>query len=112
MKKKITPEHGKILEDLMDEHVWSRETVKKLVEANESYRKGNRESIAEIVRLLRDLVNFYPVHIAKEDKNFFLPIMSYFSDQEQKALRHESGEFDRKLIHEKYAKVVAMFEKK
>lgn len=112
MKKKISPEHGKILEELMDEHVWSRETVKKLVDANESYWKGNRESIAEIIKLLHDLVSFYPVHIAKEDKKFFLPIMGYFSDQEQEAMLRESWEFDRKLIHEKYAKVVAMFEKK
>jgi len=51
-------------------------------------------------------VNFYPEHIKKEDKQFFIPVMSYFSTEEQEKMLQEFWEFDRTLIHEKYKKVV------
>jgi len=46
------------------------------------------------------------VHIEKEDKRFFHPIMNYFSRQEMDAMLQEFEEFDRKVIHEKYADLV------
>ncbi len=43
------------------------------------------------------LVEFYPRHIDKEDKHFFLPVMEYFSREEKDALLARMDEFDRGL---------------
>ena len=51
---------------------------------------------------LGKLVEFYPRHIDKEDKHFFIPCMAYFSEAEQADLLARMHEFDRLLIHEKY----------
>jgi len=109
-KKQITDEHKKIMDDLIKEHVWGRETTKKLVSAKKSYLSGNKESVHEIVRFMKELAEFYPVHIAKEDKHFFVPVMEYFTQEEKDAMLQESWEFDRKLIHEKYESVVKKLE--
>lgn len=61
---------------------------------------------------LEKLVKFYPVHIEKEDKHFFIPIMQYFSDAEQSAMLEEFWVFDKGMIHEKYKRVVEENEKK
>ena len=55
---------------------------------------------------LEDLVAFYPRHIEKEDKHFFFPILNYFSAEEQDGMLREFYEFDRRMIHEKYRKVL------
>ena len=55
---------------------------------------------------LRELVEFYPAHIEKEDRRFFIPCMSYFDDGERAEMLREMREFDRQMIHEKYRKVV------
>jgi hypothetical protein len=39
--------------------------------------------ISVIVGLLNELADFYLHHILKKDKEFFVPSMSYFSEQEQ-----------------------------
>ena len=41
------------------------------------------------------LVEFYPQHIEKEDKHFFIPCMAYFSEAEQADLLARMQEFDR-----------------
>jgi len=105
-KKPITGEHRKIMGELRREHVQGRETVKKLVLAKESYGKGNKRSVDEIIELFKKLAEFYPVHIVKEDRHFFIPVMKYFSDEEKDAMLRESWDFDRKLIHEKYKNMV------
>jgi aminoglycoside phosphotransferase family enzyme len=51
---------------------------------------------------VKALVEFYPKHIEKEDRHFFLPIMDYFSKEEKEAMLHEEYEFDRVLIHDIY----------
>lgn len=105
-KKKLAPEHEKIMNELIQDHVFARGEVKKLVAANELYAQGQKEKAGEIVSLIRGLAEFYPKHIKKEDKGFFIPVMDYFSRVEQDAMIAEGNEFDRKLIHEKYQKLV------
>ena len=56
------------------------------------------------------LVDFYPKHIEKEDKRFFLPVMSYFTGEEKDLMLQEGFLFDQKLIHEKYKEVVNLAE--
>ncbi len=68
------------------------------------------DSIGKIISLIDEITAFYPTHIEKEDKNFFIPVMKYFSQEEQDAMLAEMYQFDQKLIHEKYTKVVVSAE--
>jgi hypothetical protein len=51
---------------------------------------------------MKFLVDFYPKHIEKEDKHFFMPIMNYFTQAEKEAMLQEEWEFDKNLIHQIY----------
>jgi hemerythrin-like domain-containing protein len=104
-KKELKPELKKIMQELLDEHVWGRKTTAALVAAKVEYLKGDKEKLAQIIELARQLGNFYPKHIEKEDKHFFYPCQEYFNKDEQEKMLAEFWEFDRKMIHEKYNKV-------
>jgi hemerythrin-like domain-containing protein len=104
-KKPLSPEHARIVDQLVEERKYARKTVGMLVDAKERYLTGENTS-QEIVALLRELARFYPIHIEKEDKHFFYPCMDYFTKEEQDKILVEFYEFDRKMIHEKYEKVV------
>jgi hemerythrin-like domain-containing protein len=104
-KKNLTPELKKTMQELLDEHIWGRKTTAALVAAKEKYLQGDEEKIAEIISIARELGNFYPKHIEKEDKHFFYPCQEYLSMDEQGKMLAEFWEFDRKMIHEKYNKV-------
>jgi hemerythrin-like domain-containing protein len=104
-KKDIAFDLKKIMQELLDEHAWGRKTTGLLVVAKEKYLAGDEEQLSEIISLARELGNFYPKHINKEDKHFFYPCQEYFSKEEQEKMLSEFWEFDRKMIHEKYNKV-------
>ncbi len=104
-KKNMTPELNKIMQELIEEHIWGRKTTAALVGAKEKYLQGDQKQLAQIIDLARQLGNFYPKHIEKEDKHFFYPCQEYFSKAEQDKMLAEFWEFDRKMIHEKYNKV-------
>jgi len=110
-KKDMTEEHERIMNELIEEHVQGRKTTKKLAEANKEYRKGKRDSIATIIDSMTWLVDFYPKHIEKEDKHFFIPVMKYFNDKERSDMLNECWEFDKEMIHKKYRQVVETLEK-
>ncbi|HEX9949480.1 MAG TPA: hemerythrin domain-containing protein [Thermodesulfobacteriota bacterium] len=111
-KKRLSPEHKKIMDELIQEHVFGRETVGRLSGAKERYGKGDTAALNEIIGILEKLVEFYPIHIAKEDQRFFMPCMEYFGKGERDAMLQECWEFDKKLIHEKYRQLVERFEGK
>ena len=110
-KKSMTEEHQKIMDELISEHVHAREIVKSLIDFKKKYEKGNRDALRDISRLIQELTEFYPKHIEKEDKHFFLPVMEYFCDEEQDAMLRKFWEFDRMMIHEKYTKMIEEKEK-
>jgi len=95
-----------IMKELIEEHVFGRQTTKALVEANTRYRNGDDTALTEIADKLQTLTEFYPKHIEKEDKVFFPSSRKYFSDEEDHTMLKEFYEFDRKMIHEKYQSVV------
>lgn len=104
-KKRLTPEHARIMDELITEHRYSRQVVGQLVATKDRYLEG--EDVAQqIIGYMRELAKFYPAHIEKEDKHFFYPCMGYFSKAEQDQMLSEFYEFDRKMIHEKYQMVV------
>ena len=110
--KNLTPELKKIMQELLDEHVWGRKTTASLVAAKEKYLQGGEEKLTEIISLARELGNFYPKHIEKEDRVFFPASRAYLSDEEDQRMLAQFMEFDRMMIHEKYASIIQGLEKK
>lgn len=106
VKKELQPEHKKIMDELIKEHEYARTATKSLVHAKEKFSQHDKSALSEIIKWIEDIAIFYPKHIEKEDKHFFLPCMNYFSKEEQAAMLAEFWEFDRKLIHEKYKALV------
>jgi hemerythrin-like domain-containing protein len=104
--KKLSPEHRAVMDELIREHVHGRELVRKLVEAKDLYVNGYADALSHIARELKELVEFYPKHIEKEDKNFFFPCLGYFTEAEQDRMLGEFRAFDQNMIHEKYRTVV------
>ncbi len=108
-KRPLTPDHKRIMDELIAEHAAARKMVRDLVEAKERYLAGIKDGAASVAACLNTLVGFYPGHIEKEDKHFFFPCMDYFSQEEQEKMLQEFYAFDRMMIHEKYTAVVEKF---
>ena len=104
--KPLNEKDRKIMKELIEEHVFGRQTTKALVEANTRYRNGDDTALTEVAAKLQTLTEFYPKHIEKEDKLFFPASRAYFTDEEDQAMLAEFWEFDRRMIHEKYKSVV------
>jgi hemerythrin-like domain-containing protein len=109
-KKDLSAEHKSIVVELTEEHLWGRKTTGRLAEANKRYSKGDIEALPILIECMSLLVDFYPKHIEKEDKHFFLPVMSYFNQEEKESMLKEGFLFDQTLIHEKYEEVVKLAE--
>jgi rubredoxin/hemerythrin-like domain-containing protein len=110
-KKNLSDIHRKMMNELIEEHAFARKTVKDLEIAKDNYASSNIESLKDVLKLLGVLVEFYSLHIQKEDKQFFYPSMEYLNKQEQESMVQEFWEFDRKMIHEKYQMIVDNIEK-
>ena len=111
-KKSLSAEDQRLMNELIEDHVFGRQTTKALVEANTRYRNGDDTALTDISDKLKTLIDFYPKHIEKEDKVFFPASRNYFTDEEDQAMLAEFWEFDRKMIHEKYKSVFESFKKK
>jgi hemerythrin-like domain-containing protein len=109
-KKPLSTEHRRIMDELVAEHAFARQTVRRLAVALDRFVAGEVSASGEILDSLKTLVAVYPPHIEQEDKRFFIPVMAHFSKSEQDAMLAEGWEFDRKLIHEKYRTVVESLE--
>jgi hemerythrin-like domain-containing protein len=109
-KKGLSEADRRVMNELIEEHIFSRNITKTLVEANSRYRNGDSSAFEIVVSCLRTLVEFYPKHIEKEDKIFFPASRAYFSEAEDQAMLAEFMDFDRRMIHEKYKSVVAELE--
>lgn len=110
LKKPLPIDLKSITKDLMDEHIQARGMVGALIKAKEDFVNGESTAMGRIVSLGRELIAFYPVHIEKEDKHYFIPCMEYFTPEEQAAMLHEFEEFERQLIHKKYRHLVEKME--
>lgn len=105
-KKDLSPSALQTMRELIQDHAYARNAVKKLAAANNRFIEGEEDSISEIQDRIIDLIILYPNHILKEDKTFFPPIMAYFSVEEQDKMVQEFWEYDRNLIDIGYKKVV------
>ncbi len=104
--KALSDEERRMMQRLIQEHIWARQAVGKLSAANDRYLRGDTAALHTMIYELGKIVQFYPEHIEKEDKHFFIPVMEYFTPAEQQAMLERFWEFDRAMIHEKYRKVV------
>src|SRR4030042_6166187 len=100
--KPLSSEHRRIMEELVEDHKLGRKITLSLLEANERHKKGDAAALSAIADGFRSLVEFYPKHIEKEDKHFFIPLMDYFSPEEKEALIKEGYEADSRLLHEEF----------
>jgi hemerythrin-like domain-containing protein len=105
----LSPEHKRAMNKLLDDHRRGRRTVGRLKKAKEGFCRGNKKSLVDIKQCLQELVELYTGHIFKEDKHFFLPVMEYFDKGQQQQMIAEFRQFDQKMIHEKYRRVVKRF---
>jgi len=110
-QKQLSVEDKKMMQQLIQEHIWARQAVSKLSAANCQYIEGGKSALKVMIYEIEKLVKFYPMHIEKEDQHFFIPAMDYFSKEEQSAMLNEFFVFDRNIIHEKYKKIVEEKEK-
>lgn len=99
-KKELLPEHESILNDLITEHAYARKIVNGMEYANQRYAQGQIATSRDVMKYLDDLIELYPTHIAKEDKQFFIPFMEYFSKKELDNMFNEFLEFDKKMANE------------
>ncbi len=109
-RKGLSDEHGRVMQELVEEHRYARHKVGLLVEAGAAYLDG-AHAAAPVHDIITELVDFYAAHIVKEDKHFFIPVMAYFDRAEQDAMLAEFDAFDREMIHEKYRTLVEAYEK-
>jgi hemerythrin-like domain-containing protein len=109
-RKAISPEHKRMIDELIEDHKLGRRITTSLVEANRRYLKGDTAALSDIAAGLRSLIEFYPQHIEKEDRHFFIPVMGYFSPEEKEAMIREGYESDSRLLHGEYADLVKTLE--
>jgi hemerythrin-like domain-containing protein len=110
-KKKLSPEHKKMMARLIEEHGFARKLTGTMAEANMRYIKGDKQAIDIIVECMKHLVDMYPQHIQREDHEFFIPVMEYFSEDEKAEMIKKEHDFDRFVLRQKYEIQVAEIEK-
>ncbi|MBN2464682.1 hemerythrin domain-containing protein [candidate division WOR-3 bacterium] len=104
--KPVSDEHRKTMNELVAEHKFGRETTARLVAAKQRHVAGDPNALTDIIDCLFTLTDFYPKHIEKEDRRFFVPVMRYFTPEEQKRMLAEENEFDRRFVHAHYGHVI------
>lgn len=109
-KSELAKKHLQRMNELVREHIYARSEVGAVVELNQRIINGDQKAVDKLINHLQNLIKFYPNHIEKEDKDFFIPCMEYFSKKEQQAMLDEFWEFDRQMIHERYKAVVDALE--
>ncbi len=109
-KKPLSPKDRVVMDDLIKDHMLVRQTTALISSANDRYRGGDHIALIVISNNLKTLIEFFPKHIEKEDKNFYPASRAYFTDEEDQAMLAEFGELDRKMVYEKYKAVVEKLE--
>ena len=74
-KKKISAEHKRIMDELVEEHRAAVRLAESLAAAKRDYVGGDTEAISRIAAILEKMTAHYHAHIFKEDRQFFLPAM-------------------------------------
>ncbi len=108
--KELSAAHAETMERLIEDHQRGRELATALETASNSWEDGDDDAREAIVNALEGLADLYPDHIATEDDDFSIPVMSYFSEQEKADMIEEMWDFDHDLFTELYEACIAQWE--
>ena len=108
--KPLSDEHARIMAELAEQHADVRRKTTLLVAANRMYMRGNEDARAKVTSVMAELLGFYPAHVAKEEKTFFVAAMQYLSDAEKEKMLGDMDRFDRDVIQDRYQKLVDALE--
>jgi hemerythrin-like domain-containing protein len=108
----LPPALKQMMDGLIEDHAKARKMVAELVSARNRYAAGDEGSFDRLKEIAVELTEFYPPHIRKEDQEFFIPVMEYFSKEEKDAMLQRFHEFDETVIFEHYRMVVESMEKR
>jgi hemerythrin-like domain-containing protein len=103
-RKHLSSEHEDMMVALIKDHAFARSTVDRLVGVRDNLLGDAR--LEEIIKILTVLADFYPLHIEKEDKRFYQPIMEYFTKEELDNMVNEFYAHDRELYYRQYRQMV------
>lgn len=109
--KNLLPDHKKVMDELVLEHIQTRKIVTNLEMAREDFMKGDSGAVGKILIICKSLWQIYPAHMEKEEKAFFPASMEYFSKREQEEMVKRFWEFDKTLLLEKYVKFFDQYDR-
>jgi len=104
--KPLSDEHAQIMAELAEQHADVRRKTTLLVAANRMYLRGSEDALSKVTDVLSELLGFYPAHVAKEEKTFFVAAMQYLSDAEKEKMLADMDQFDSDVIQDRYQKLV------
>jgi hemerythrin-like domain-containing protein len=110
--KPLSTELKHMMEGLIEDHAKARELLSGLVSARDRYFDGEVKAFDDILKNGEGLVNLYPVHIRKEDREFFIPVMQYFTEGEKQGMLERFKAFDESVMHDHYRSVVESMERR
>jgi len=111
-EKDLSPDMRKLVWDLTQEHVFVRNLTNEIVRAKDRYMRNDPEGKPGVISTLNAMIEFYPRHVEKEEKHFFVPAMKYFSDAEKDTMLATFREFDARLFHDEFGMLVSGLEDK
>jgi hemerythrin-like domain-containing protein len=109
--KNLLPEHKKLMDELVLEHIQARKIVANLEIAREDFLKGDPGAAQRILTICKSVWQIYPGHMAKEEKSLFPAAQEYFSKREQEEMVKRFWEFDKNLLLEKYIKFFDQYDR-
>jgi hemerythrin-like domain-containing protein len=110
-KRKLSEADAKMMRELILEHAYARRTVSNLENLKESYIAGKTEALSGILESVKALIELYPKHIEKEDKQFFYPSMQYFTEKEQEEMLQKFHEYNRNFTDNRYKQIIETLER-
>lgn len=109
-QREMSDEHRAIIDRLLSDHVRGRELNATLRDAIRRREGGDHDARGRIVAALQGLAALYPDHIRTEDKEFFIPVMDYLSDEQKQDMMERIWDFDHDLFTALYEGCISQFE--
>ncbi len=110
-KRKLSEADAAMLRELILEHAAARRAVTILEKQKTSYVDGQADALSGILESLNTLIELYPAHIEKEDKHFFLPSMTYFTEREQQEMLQKFLEYNQAFTDNHYKLAIETLER-
>ncbi len=109
-KKALPAELAQVADELVQDHRRQRAVVQELSDANAELARGNKAIVPTMIEAMKTFVEFYTRHMEREDRQFFPPVMTFFSEVEKQAMLEKELAIDRILMPERFAVMVESME--